>query len=105
MTLRKFATAVGVSPTYISGVENGTIAPPTIERLQEMCRLLEQPLDRYVSLAGRWQDVARDQVGEQTEMLQLFRAVQDMTPEQVRRVTEAARQLKADEGAGSNDGS
>ena len=40
-SLRKFAGLVGVSPTYVSQVEQGNVDAPTAERVKRMAELLE----------------------------------------------------------------
>ena len=39
-SLRKFAQLVGVSPTYLSQVEQGNVDPPTADRVKRMAELL-----------------------------------------------------------------
>jgi transcriptional regulator with XRE-family HTH domain len=96
MTLRKFADAVGVSPTYLSGIENGTHDPPTLERLAKISEVLGLPLDEATEEAQRWDDVAKTRVEERSEFVRLLRAVKDLSTEQVDKVVEAAKRI-ADE--------
>jgi len=92
-TLRKFADAVGVSPTYVSGVENGTLAPPTIDRLKVISEVLSVSFDEAAEEAQRWDDVAKSAVEGRSDFALLFRVVKDLTPEQVERVVEAAKEI------------
>lgn len=96
ITLRKFAEALGVSPTYVSGVENGTLPPPTSDRLVTIGQLLEVELDELVEMAGRWDDLAKQKAEESSEFVMLFRAVKDMSPDQLNQVTEAAKKIGSD---------
>ncbi|MBS1728013.1 MAG: helix-turn-helix transcriptional regulator [Armatimonadetes bacterium] len=82
-TLRKFAEAIKVSPTYVSGIENGTLQPPTFERLQAISALLEVPLDDLVDAAGRWQAMASQSVESRPEFVRLLRAANRLTKEEI----------------------
>ena len=55
-SLRKFATLVDVSPTYISQVEQDNIDPPTADRVKRMAELLGENVDEWTALAGRIAD-------------------------------------------------
>jgi transcriptional regulator with XRE-family HTH domain len=44
VSLRKFAEKVGVSPTYLSQVEQDNVDPPTAERVQKMAEILGVPM-------------------------------------------------------------
>lgn len=96
LTLRKFAEALGVSPTYVSGIENGTLPPPTSDRIATIAKLLEVDSDELIEVAGRWDDLAKQKAEESSEFVMLFRAVKDMSPDQLNQVTEAAKQIGSD---------
>ena len=93
LTLRKFAEQLGVSPTYVSGVENGALPPPTVDRIEKISELLGVPVDELMEHAGRWDDMAKQRVEERPEFVRLFRAVKDLTPEQIETVTKLAGEL------------
>lgn len=96
LTLRKFAEALGVSPTYVSGIENGTLPPPTPDRLTKIAELLETSLDDLIGLAGRWDDVAKQAVEDRPEFVRLFRAAKDLSREQVEQLSKKAEELSED---------
>jgi transcriptional regulator with XRE-family HTH domain len=98
LTLRKFAEQLGVSPTYVSGVENGTLPPPTFDRIEAISKLLEVPVDELMEHAGRWDDMAKQKVEERPEFVRLFRAVKDLSPEQIEQVTKLASQIGEEDG-------
>ncbi len=50
-SLRRFADRVGVSPTYLSQVEQGNADPPTAERVARMAELLGENADELIALA------------------------------------------------------
>lgn len=51
--LRKFAKAVGMSPTYLSKVERGEFPPPSEEKVVAIAHALAQDPDEILALAGR----------------------------------------------------
>ena len=94
-SLRKFAELVGVSPTYLSQVEQGNMDPPTAERVQRMAELLGENADEWIALAGRLpQDLPEIIQQQPTQMPELLREAKGLTAEQLRQLTEEARKLK-----------
>lgn len=78
LSLRETATKVGVSPTYLSRIENCLDpSPPTEKTLRALAGVLEDNLDELMQLAGR--------VPEDVE--QLIKADPDM-PTMLRRARE-----------------
>lgn len=53
LSLRETANKVGVSPTYLSRVENCLDRPPTEKTLRALADVLEDNLDELMQLAGR----------------------------------------------------
>ncbi len=105
ITLRKFAEMVGISPTYLSQVEQDNVDPPTAERVHKMASLLGASADEWIALAGRVpEDLPRIIQNEPTAMPELLREASGLTAEQLRILQEQARKLKqrgkaeADEG-------
>ncbi len=94
-SLRKFAELIGVSPTYLSQVEQGNIAPPTAERVQRMAELFGENADEWIALAGRVPRDLTEIIQQQpTQMPALLREAKGLTAEQLRKLTEEARRLK-----------
>ncbi len=94
-TLRKFAELTGVSPTYLSQVEQDNVDPPTAERVQKMAELLETNADEWIARAGRLpEDLPAIIRREPTAMPELLREVDGMSAEQLRKLQEHARKLK-----------
>ncbi|MBP87932.1 MAG: transcriptional regulator [Planctomycetaceae bacterium] len=94
-TLRKFAELVGVSPTYLSQVEQSNVVPPTADRVQRMAELLGENSDEWTALAGRVpEDLAEIIQKSPTEISDLLRAVHGMTTEQLRKLRKAAERMK-----------
>ena len=93
--LRRFAQLVGVSPTYLSQVEQCNVAPPTVERVKRMAELLDQNPDAWIALAGRVpEDLVEVVHSAPHEMAQLLRTIRGMTPEQIGKVQQLAERLK-----------
>jgi transcriptional regulator with XRE-family HTH domain len=94
-SLRKFAQLVGVSPTYLSQVEQGNVMPPTADRVKRMAELLGENPDEWIALAGR---VPEDLPGiiqkEPTAMPELLREASGLTADQLRKLSEQAKKLK-----------
>ena len=63
--LRQFASAVGISPTFLSKVENGESTPPSAENIQKMAALLEYDADELLASAGRFDPALEDIIAEQ----------------------------------------
>ena len=75
-SLRKFAQMIGVSPTYLSQVE-------------------QENVDEWTALAGRLTEDLPDIIrSSPTEVPDLLRAVRGLTPEQLRTLTAQAEQLQ-----------
>lgn len=94
-SLRKFAQMIGVSPTYLSQVEQENVDPPTADRVQTMAELLGENVDEWTALAGRLTEDLPDIIrSSPTEVPDLLRAVRGLTPEQLRTLTAQAEQLQ-----------
>ena len=98
LTLRKFAEQVGVSPTYVSGVENGTLPPPTFDRIETISKILDVSVDDLMEHAGRWDDMAKQKVDERPEFVRLFRAVKDLSPEEIESITTMVNEKREEYG-------
>lgn len=92
--MRKFAQLVGISPTYLSQVEQGNVDPPTADRVKRMAELLEENPDEWIALAGRVPDDLPAIIQEKTEVPDLLRAVQGLTADQLRRLRENAERMQ-----------
>ena len=96
--LRAFAKEVGVSPTYLSQVEQGKVDPPTADRVKRIAELLEESVDEWTALAGRLsEDLPEIIHSSPIDVPDLLRAVKGMTPEQMKKVREAAEKIREKE--------
>lgn len=99
ISLRKFADQVGVSPTYLSQVEQGNIDPPTAERVRKMAEILGENPDELIALAGRVpEDLPKIIQKRPTQMPELLREASGLTADQLRQLVEKAKKLKEKEG-------
>jgi transcriptional regulator with XRE-family HTH domain len=94
-SLRKFAELVGISPTYLSQVEQGNVDPPTADRVKRMAELLNANTDEWIALAGRVPEDLPEIIQKQpTEVPDLLRAVRGLTADQLRKLREDAERMK-----------
>lgn len=95
-SLRKFSIAVDVSPTYLSQVEQGKVAPPTADRVERIAALLEESVDEWMALADRLSDELPDIIHADPGVPDLLRAVKGMSTEQIKKLREAADHIRED---------
>lgn len=93
-SLRKFAQSVGISPTYLSQVEQMNVDPPTADRVKRMAELLGENPDEWIALAGRVPDDLPAIIQEKVEVPDLLRALQGLTAEQLRKLRENAERMQ-----------
>lgn len=94
-SLRKFASEVGVSPTYLSQVEQDNVDPPTADRVKRMAELLNENVDEWTALAGRLtEDLPEIIRGAPQAVPDLLRAVRGLTVEQLRQLQDQAERFK-----------
>ena len=60
IALRDFAKRLGVTPTYISQIEQEYCKPPKQYLIEKMARILEQDVDEFLTLAGRLPEELRE---------------------------------------------
>jgi transcriptional regulator with XRE-family HTH domain len=95
MSLRKFALAVGVSPTYLSQVEQMNVDPPTADRVKRMAEILGEDIDEWTALAGRLTEDLPGIIHEEPKGVpDLLRAVRGLTADQLRRLREDAERMQ-----------
>lgn len=93
--LRKFAELVGVSPTYLSQVEQCNVPPPTTDRIERIAELLEENADEWVVLAGRIPENAAATISEQpVAILELLRTIRGLSPDQIGKLCKEAQHMQ-----------
>jgi transcriptional regulator with XRE-family HTH domain len=93
-SLRRFAEAVGLSPTFISKIENGEFDPPRPEKVKKMAELLGTDPDELLELAGRADPDLVEQVKKPQVADFLRTATQTLSEEELRTLTEEIRAKK-----------
>lgn len=97
-SLRQFATAVGISPTFLSKVERGEFDPPAPDKIKRMAELLEVDADELLALAGRVDPELNEIIREQPSVLpDLLRTVRGMSDEQLRKLARQAERARKKE--------
>jgi transcriptional regulator with XRE-family HTH domain len=86
---------VGVSPTYLSQVEQDKVdKPPTAERVRRMAELLSENADEWVL----WREHARGSTEiikqQPTQMPELLREASGLSPEQLKQLIAKIRRTK-----------
>lgn len=94
-TLRKFATAVGISPTFLSKVERGEFDPPRPEKIKKMAKLLGEDADELLALAGRVDPELSEIIRNRPSVLpDLLRSTRGMSDKQLRALAEQAQKKR-----------
>ena len=76
--LRKFATKVGISPTYLSRIETSKErAPPAEEVIRKMATQLSDSFDELMTLAGRVSEESLNVIKADAGMPEFLRTVRE----------------------------
>lgn len=94
-SLRAFAKLLGVSPTYLSQVEQGNVEPPTAKRVKRIAELFGDCSDEWLSLAGRIPDDLLPIIHSTTQVLELIRCVKGLSTNQLIILCEDARRMRS----------
>lgn len=101
-SLRKFATAVGISPTFLSKIETGEFDPPKAEKIITMAELLGVDADELLALAEKVDpeltEIIREKPGAVAEFLRTTRGI---SAERLRQITARVRREAESEGDGT----
>jgi transcriptional regulator with XRE-family HTH domain len=90
-TIRQFAQALGLSPSYISMLERGEVQPPKVDNIQKMADLLEYNADELFALAKKVDpDLASIIMDNHEVVPDLLRTVRNMPADQVRNIVDFA---------------
>ena len=95
ITLRKFADMIGVSPTYLSQVEQGRFDPPTANRVRRIAEILGEDAELWIAFADRVpEDVDGLVKRHPKDMPELMRLVIGSTPGEFKAIKEAVRNIR-----------
>lgn len=93
-TLREFAQLLGVSPTYMSLVEQEKEKPPTAERIKLIAKILGISIDELLVLAGKLpEDLPKIIHGQPKALTSFLRTARHLTAKQINALTEQAKAL------------
>ncbi len=96
-SLRRFAEAVDLSPTFVSKMETGEFDPPAPEKIKKMAALLEIDADELLALAGRVDPKLNEIIKEQPKaMADFLRTAQGLSAKRLQEITDQLKneQLK-----------
>jgi transcriptional regulator with XRE-family HTH domain len=97
-SLRQFAEAVDLSPTFLSKMELGDFDPPKPDKIKKMAELLGIDADELLALAGKVDPALSEIIKEQPKaMADFLRTAKDMnlSEDELRRLTEKLRKRKS----------
>ena len=98
VSLRSFADQLGVSPTYLSQVEQCNAPSPTADRIQHMARLLNANADPLLALAGRIPDELAELIHRHPmELPRLIRLVANWNSEEIASLVEELERIHSPE--------
>lgn len=98
-SLRKFAEAVGISPTFLSKIETGEFAPPAPERIKKIAELLEVDADELLALANKVDPDLSEIIREQPKaMADFLRTARDLnlSEEEIQKLTDRLKRRRTD---------
>lgn len=87
-SLRQFAAKVGISPTFLSKIENGDFDPPSAENIKKMAALLGCNADELLALAGKVDpDIAEIIKKKPKALADFLRLASGRSEEEIRKMT------------------
>lgn len=93
-TLRSFAKKVGVSPTYLSRIEQDEIAPPAEDTIRGIALALDEDPDTLLGLAGKVSsDLVPIVTARPRELGAFLRAASVLSTEQLLELTDQATKM------------
>jgi transcriptional regulator with XRE-family HTH domain len=93
-SLRKFAAAVGISPTFLSKIEKGEFAPPAADKIMKIAELLNLDADDLLALADKVDPKLNEIIREQPkEMAAFLRTASGMSADQLKSITDMVGKL------------
>lgn len=99
-TVRQFAKIIGLSPAFLSKLENGSIAPPSPEKLILIARKLGLDPNRILVMAKKIDPELKDIViKRQVEMAGFLRTVDSLSSQHFHFLIEQAEMYKEAENA------
>jgi transcriptional regulator with XRE-family HTH domain len=95
ITLRDFAKRLGITPTYISQIEQEYCKPPKANVVEKMATILGQDIDESLTLAGRLpEDLCEVIRSHPASMVSFLRCAARLTESQIADFARQANQLQ-----------
>ena len=95
ITLRDFAKRLGVTPTYVSQIEQEYCRPPKANVVEKMAKILGQDVDEFLMLAGRVpEDLGEVLRTHPASMVTFLRSAAGLTESQIAEFARQANQLQ-----------
>ena len=99
--LREFAHRLGVTPTYISQIEQDYCKPPKAHVVEKMAQLLGQNSDEFLTLAGRLPEELCEVIrSHPSAMVTFLRSAAKLSEAQVAEFARQANLLQSQNNAG-----
>ena len=97
-TIRQFALAVGLSPAFMSKLENGDIDPPSPEKLKKIAEKLDLDPNVLLQMAGKIDPELKNiVVKRQVEMATFLRTVNGLSREHLETLRAQAEKMKEEQ--------
>jgi transcriptional regulator with XRE-family HTH domain len=94
LSLRRFADALGKSPSWLSKVERN-LEVPGDETLIEIANLLKRDVNKLFEVARRLHPEVKEPLAQRyTQVAGILRTIKDMTPEQITKLEKQAKAIK-----------
>jgi len=94
-SLRQVATAVGVTPSFLSKVERGELPPPSEVTIKKLAAVLGDNPDVLLALAGKVSSDLKEVILKRPELISdLIRVVRDTPDQGVLRIVREVRDGK-----------
>ncbi len=78
-SVRQLAQRVGVEPSYLSKVERGETAPPSVAKILRLAKELNEDPDVLLAMAGKVSSDLQEVIRKRPELFgQLIRELKDM---------------------------
>lgn len=94
-SLRKLADKAGISPTFLSLIENGKMTPPAPDTIIRISRLLNLDADETLALAGKTDPALKKIINEHPkETANLLKQLSGLSKKQLDKIIEYAQKIK-----------
>jgi HTH-type transcriptional regulator, competence development regulator len=86
-SLRKFAARAGISPTFLSKIENCEFNPPAPDKIKRMAALLDVKAEKLLALADKVDPDMTDMIKNRKAVADFLRTAQGVADKKIREIT------------------